>query len=236
MLNGRRRWLAAAAVAAVLAVGAGAGIAATGGGEDGFLADVAKRLGITEEKLTNAIRDARLAQVDEAVQEGELTEEQGERLKERIRSGEGPVLGPGLRVFGGPGQFGHHRRGADILAAAAAYLGMTPAGLRESLREEGTLAEVAEAQGRSVDGLKTAIGKAIKAHLDQAVEDGKLTQAQADRLSENLSEHVDRIVEEAFRGRGPHRHGPFGFGPRPDEAPDDPDASFELPAPAPSVF
>jgi polyhydroxyalkanoate synthesis regulator phasin len=236
MLNGRRRWLAAAAVAVVLAAGAGAGIAATGGGENGFLADVAKRLGITEEKLTNAIRDARLAQVDEAVQAGELTKEQGERIKERIRSGEGPALGPGLRVFGGPGPFGHHRRGADIMQAAADYLGMTRAELRESLREQGTLAGVAEAQGKSVDGLETAIGKAIEADLDQAVEDGRLTQAQADRLAENLSEHVDRIVEEGFRGRGLHRHGPFGFGPRPDEAPNDPDASFERPAPAPSVF
>lgn len=230
MLNGRRRWLAAVAVAAVVAVGAGAGVAATGAGGDGFLADVAKRLGITEQKLTNAIRDARLAQVDEAVKAGDLTEQQGERLKERIRSGEGLGLGPGLRGFGHHGPLGHAGRGADVLGAAAEYLDMTAAELREALADEGTLADVARAEGKSVDGLKAAIRKAIQDDLDQAVEDGVVTEAQAERLAEHLGERVDDMVDEGFgfRGRGMHRRGgPFGaFGPN---------ASFDVVVGAPGA-
>ena len=119
-----------------------------------------------------------------------------------------------------------------MFEAAAKYLGVTEAALRETLQEnEQTLAEVARAKGKSVDGLKTAIGNAIRADLEQAVEDGRLTQAQADRIVEGIGEKVDRIVDEGFRGPRFHHHG-RGFGP--DEMPADPDASFERLVPAPA--
>jgi polyhydroxyalkanoate synthesis regulator phasin len=226
MPKSRRRWLVLGGLAAALAVGAGASIAATGGAGDGFLADVARRLGISEQKLTDAIRDARIAQIDAAVEAGDLTEEQGERLKERARSGEGPRgvgpvfgrgLGPGFRDFGhGPFGRGSLGRDADVLEAAADYLGVTAAELRESLRGGQSLADVAKAKGKSVDGLKATIRKAIQASLDEAVDDGKLTKEQAERLGEYLSEHVDRVVEGSLRvGPGLRGSGPglFGRGP-----------------------
>ena len=219
MLKGRHRLLLAGALAAVLAIGAGAAIGATGGSGDGFLADVAKRLGISEEKLTDAIQDARIAQIDAAVKAGDLTEEQGAELKERVRSGAGLAFGPG---FGHRGPFGHGPgRGAhtDMLEAAAGYLGVTVASLRESLRDGQSLADVAKAKGKSVDGLKAALRTAVREDLDEAVTDGKLTKAQADELAERLNEHVDRMVEEGFRfGMRMHMRGPgdgmgFFFGP-----------------------
>jgi polyhydroxyalkanoate synthesis regulator phasin len=216
MLHGRRRWLAAGAAAGLLAIGASAGIAATGAADDGFLADVAKRLGISEEKLTDAIRDATIARIDQAVKDGDLTEEQGERLKEAARSGNLrgllPVLGPLGKGFG-PG-FGRgglpaiERIGGDFLQTAADYLGMTTAELREAMRDGDSLADVAKQKGKSVDGLKTAIRNAQKADLDQAVKDGKLTQAQATRIQDELSEHVDELVEGSRGFKVPH----FGFG------------------------
>jgi hypothetical protein len=216
MLHGRRRWLAAGAAAGLLAIGASAGIAATGAADDSFLADVAKRLGISEDKLTDAIRDATIARIDQAVKDGDLTEEQGERLKEAARSGNLrgllPALGPLGKGFG----FGFERGGlpsikrigGDFLETAADYLGMTTAELREAMRDGDSLADVARQKNKSVDGLKTAIKNAQKADLDQAVKDGKLTRAQADRIQEELSEHVDELVEGG-RGLGLPR---FGFG------------------------
>jgi hypothetical protein len=222
MLRGRRRWLTIGAVAAVFAVGAGAGIAATGGGGDGFLAGVAKRLGISEDKLEDAIRAEQLARIDQAVRDGDLTEEQGERLKERVRSGD--PLGPLGRGFGlglGPspgfdplprGDFGLGRgfgrilKGAgDQLEAAAEYLGLTRAELMEELSDGDSLAEVAREQNKPVDGLKTAMKNALKEDLDAAVDDGVVTRSQADELDEKLSAGIDHLVE---RGLGL----PKGFG------------------------
>ena len=44
-----------------------------------------------------------------------------------------------------------------LLPAAAAYLGVTPAALRTELRSGKSLAQIATAKGKSVDGLKAAL-------------------------------------------------------------------------------
>jgi polyhydroxyalkanoate synthesis regulator phasin len=222
MLKGRRRWLALGVVGAVLVVGAGAGIAATGATDDGFLAGVAKRLGITEDKLQDAIRDEQIARIDQAVRDGDLSEEQAERLKDKVRSGAG--LGPFGRGFDrlpvpdlgfgfGPG-FGHALKGAgNQLDAAAEYLGLTQAQLREELSDGDSLADVAREKNKSVDGLKSAMRNALEADLDEAVDDGVITREQADNLNEKLSAAIDDIVERGLRfPKGFGRGVGFGFG------------------------
>ena len=193
-------------------VGAGAAVAASGACSDDFLADVAKRLGVTQDALEDAIVGAREAQLDKAVADGALTEEQAKRLKERLESGDlGPGFGgPGFghRGFGQPG-FGHHAFGG--LDAASTYLGLTDAELRAALMEGKSLADVAKEEGKSVDGLKAAIRKAHEERLAEAVKDGRLTQAQADSLADRLAEVVDDLVERTpgERGMGPAERG-FG--------------------------
>src|SRR5688572_33431130 len=68
-----------------------------------------------------------------------------------------------------------------LLPAAAAYLGVTPVALRAELRSGRSLAAVATANGKSVDGLKTALVTAIKTKVDAAKAAGKLDAAQATR-------------------------------------------------------
>jgi lambda repressor-like predicted transcriptional regulator len=220
MLNGRRRWLALGALAAALAVGAGAALAASGAADDSFLGGVAKRLGITEDKLKDAIRDEQIARIDQAVQDGDLTQAEGERLKERVRSGEQPGLFPGkpfARGFGFDFGFdiaGPVLRGVDNqLKTAADYLGLTQAQLRDELSDGDSLADVARQKGKSVDGLKAAMRAALKQDLDKAVADGNLTRTQADDLYEKLSGGIDTIVEKGlpFSGRLGRGFG-FGFG------------------------
>ncbi len=90
-----RRVAALAAAGLALAAGGGAAFAATSGGDDrdAFLGDVAKRLGVQQTALEDAIEEASKARVDAAVEDGELTEEQAEAIKERIEEGDGPILG-----------------------------------------------------------------------------------------------------------------------------------------------
>ena len=77
---------------------------------------------------------------------------------------------------------------------AAKYLGITTAQLHEQIRDGKSLADVAKANNKSVDGLKAAIKDAATKRLDEAVKDGKLTQAQRDEMAATLDERIDDIV------------------------------------------
>jgi hypothetical protein len=75
-----------------------------------------------------------------------------------------------------------------------------------------------------VDGLVQALVNEGEARLDQAVADGRLTQAQADELAENLDERMTDLVNGELPERGfGHRFGgfdhPFGGRLGPDRAP-----------------
>lgn len=184
-----------------LAASAGAALAVAGGGaafaageltprqeSSAIIDDAAEQLGVDSAKLADALEQALENRVDEAVADGRLTEEQGAELKERISSGEVPLLGlrgagPGLRHHHGPGPGAH-------LDAAATFLGLTQAELREQLRDGKSLAEIAKAEGRTVAALVDALVAAAETELAEAVESGRLTDAQRDRILEDLEERI----------------------------------------------
>jgi 3-hydroxyacyl-CoA dehydrogenase len=188
-----KRVLAGVAATLALAVGGGVGFAATRSGSDpaasespaAFLADVAERLGIESEKLEAAIEAEALERLDAAVAAGRVTEEEAAKIRERIESGDVPFLG-------------RHHRHAPVLNGAAEYIGVTPAKLREELKGGKTLAEAAEAHGKTAEGLVEALLADAKEHLDQAVADGKLTQAQEDGMLERLRETLPNAVQRDF--------------------------------------
>lgn len=194
-------------------VGAGGAVAASTAGSDSFLADVAKRLGVSQDALEKAIIGARGDEVDRALADGKITEEQAKELKSRLESGDvGPGFGPGFGHGFGHRGFGHHGFGG--LDGAATYLGVTEAELRAALMAGKSLAAIAKEEGKSVDGLKQAIVEEQKKRLAAAVKDGRLTQAQADDLAEGLADRVDDLVERTPREHGvrPAERGFGGFG------------------------
>jgi hypothetical protein len=205
--------LAAGAVAVAALAGAGAAIAGGGLGssedQQAIINDAAKRLGVEPNELENALEEALEARLDEAVQAGRLTEEQATELKERLQSGTLPLFGGR-----GPGHHGFGIHGPGLLDAAASFLGLSEAELREQLADGKSLAEVAEAEGKSVDGLKSALLAEAKETLDEAVADDRLTDAQRDEALERLEERLDDLVERSgFGPRGGPRPARFGGGP-----------------------
>jgi hypothetical protein len=215
-----RRTVAVAATVAMVAAAGGAAIAAsTNDTESAILNDAAKRLNVTPKALEDALTAARDAQLDKAVEEGRLTQEQADRLKqERARSGSvlggvggGPGWhhGPGGWGHGGPGLFGR-----DELAAAAKALGLSSDELIEQLRDGKSLAEVAEAENKQLADVKAAVRAALAADLDQAVQDNRLTRERADEILEVFDERFDAFAQRSgpvLRGR--HHGGPgFAFG------------------------
>jgi polyhydroxyalkanoate synthesis regulator phasin len=159
------------------------------------------------ESLTEALEFL----VDEAVDAGRLTEEEGERLKDRLRSSELPRLFPYLpkRPFVDPG-FEFFDRGGfgfflgDIvdLDAAASYLDLSETALRDELEDGKSLADVARDRNKSVDGLVDALADDAEQRIDEAVEDGRLSEERADRLKEDLEDRLRDRVEDQRRLRG----------------------------------
>ena len=147
---GRRLWsskraLAVGAAALALVAGTGAAVASTGGSSserDAYLAAAAERLGVSVDKLKEALKGAALERLDAAVAEGRIDAERAAAIRERIQSGEG-FFGFGHGFGHGLGGFGFHGlHGPGVFAAAADYLGLDTQALLDKLRSGQSLADV----------------------------------------------------------------------------------------------
>jgi urease accessory protein UreF len=205
--------VAIAVLAAAGAAVAGSGILGGSSDRQAILDNAAKRLGVTPQKLADALQGAALDQIDAAVAAGRLTKEQGDALKQRIQSGNGLGGALGVPFFFGP--HGHARLAGGFLAtldSVASYLGLTTAQLRDQLQSGKTLAQIAQAQGKSVDGLEQAIVAAATTKLNQAVANGQLTAAQRDAILSRLKSSVESLVRNGFKRGGAPFPGPHGLG------------------------
>lgn len=242
----KRRMAITAAGLTVLA-GGGIAFAATQSSptqeRKALLDNAAKRLNVSPEDLSAALQGAFEDRLDQAVKDGRLTQAQADRIKARVKADGGIPLGGPLdrgerHRHGGPGgpgrgMFFHRGPGGD---AAAKYLGLTEQELHQQLESGKSLADIAKAKGKDVDGLKAAIVDEAKSHLDKAVADKMLTDAQRDKMLQELQSHVDDIVNgKPPKGARRFRHG-MGFGPPgpPPGAPAPP-ATEPGAAPAPPV-
>ncbi len=146
------------------------------------------------------------------VTDGTLTQAQADKVATTLGTqdaGGRRGHGPGMAGAGGP------RRGADLDAAAKA-LGTTTADLRTALQGGKTLAQVAADRGVPVATLVTALVDAEKAELAQAVKDGRLTQAQADQRSADLTA---RVTDRVNGVRPAHEHDGGTVLPGPEQSP-----------------
>jgi hypothetical protein len=220
--------------AVLLGVAGGGAYAATSSSSSSnpgqaFLNDVATRLHVSVADLQAALKGAASDQVDQLVKDGKLTQAQADKIKQRIQQGRGPLAGGG-KFFLGP--LGGMDRGGPFLVkpffggldAAAKYLGLTDAQLRRQLGSGKSLADIAKAQNKTVDGLKAAIKDELKTQLDKAVSAKKITQARESKILSNLDNRLDNLVNgkaltaprKFFRPRAGLRHGHFfAFPPAP---------------------
>jgi hypothetical protein len=161
---------------------------------DVFLAKLAGALNIDPATLTAALKTADLATIDQAVANGDLAKNPADAMKQRIeQNGPGAF---GFFGFGGPGRGGMGRGEraplvvdpAIVEKAVADKLGLSVADLETQLKSGKTLADLATAKSLTAQDLYTTAGNAAKPQLDQAVKDGKLTQAQADQELQQIQQ------------------------------------------------
>jgi hypothetical protein len=201
-----------AIAAAALLIAAGGGAAAVAATQDNspsdeskaIINDAAGQLGISPNKLTNALKKALMDRVDAAVAAGRITKAEGDALKARIQSDDFPIIGG---PHGGLGHFGFFGK----LDAAANYLGLTEAQLQSELQSGKSLAQIAKDHGKSADGLVNALVADAKQKLDAAVTAGRLTKDEETQILNGLKDRITNLVNASGLGGEPHFRGP-GFG------------------------
>ena len=195
-----RSLVIAALLTVVVAAGAQGAVAAE---RPSLADDIAARLGVSPERLREAAKAALVARIDAAVAAGKLTPERAAKLKDRIAKAQGLGLGIG-RGFAKKHRAFKARLVAKAkgLGSAADYLDMTREELRAELRKGKSLAQIATANGKTIAGLVAAMLEPVKARLDKAVADNKLTRARVDELLERLEQRLEKLVQRTFEAKG----------------------------------
>ncbi|MFC1991303.1 hypothetical protein ACFLVC_01005 [Chloroflexota bacterium] len=107
--------------------------------------------------------------------------------------------------------YGFHGEGAVCSETVSELLGFTPEELCE-LRQEGkSLAEIAAEQGITVDDLTSAIMVEKTAAVQARVDEGTLTQEQADLMIQRMAEQTELAVNRTTTGSAEGRMG-GGYG------------------------
>jgi hypothetical protein len=149
---------------------------------------VATLLGVDLVTLQQAIEDARLQLIDEALASGRITEEQAERRRERAQNGQPPRIRERRAR--------HAQIRAGIVDTAAGAIGVSAGELRASLRSGNSIADEAAARDIPLDDVKTAILDAARTKLDAAVANGRIDQPRADEMLANLESRLDALLQK----------------------------------------
>ncbi len=212
----RKRWVLISVLAALLALAVAGGTALAHGWWRGgdpssnqdLMARIATTLGLEQQAVEDAFRQAyndtrRLAEeealkarLDRLVEAGRITQEQADQYMEWFRS-RPDVATTVVRPF-----FGH-----------PAKVGLTP-----SITDQ-LLTRVAEILGQDAARVKDAYNQAVRglqedalqARLDALVEEGRITQEQADQYMEWFRSRPDVSLTMPFHG--PARFWGFPYGP-----------------------
>jgi len=155
---------------------------------EAFLRKLAPILGIDEEKLAHAFKDAAKATAEEAYQSGYLTKAQFEHITAHIADGK-------LDIFGH--RWNHmarmHRGVVPIFESVANRLGIPTNELVDRLASGERLDEIARQKHVSLDLLKESVVGALKPEMDRLVNEGRITP----KLSEAILHSIEESETEA---------------------------------------
>ena len=181
---------------------------------DDYLSTLAENLGISQDELEAALKQTALDMVDQAVANGNLTEEQAAEIRDRIESGEAPPF------FFGFGRGFHHGFEHGVGAGAkldeiAGFLGVEVADITSALQDNQSLAQIAEANGKTAGELAAFLLEQVTQKVNDAVANGDMTQERADEILANAPDKIDELINREGLP-GPHRGGPGRFPFAPD--------------------
>ncbi|HVX31001.1 MAG TPA: hypothetical protein VHA53_11025 [Nitrolancea sp.] len=196
----------ALALLALLTVGGVATVFAAGSstpdgtsrGEE-FLNRLANNLGISTDKLQQGLKTTADQEIDNAVANGRITQDQADKAKAQVDAGNG------LNAF--THFFGARIHDRDMLRFGtwndlASALGMSPQDLSSQLQSGKTLKEIISDQNKTVDDVVNAVAAKAQQQLDTAVTNGKLTQSREESIIANLKTYLTNLINNG--GPMPH--------------------------------
>lgn len=169
---------------------------------------ISEATGLTPAEIVEQLRDgATLAEIIEAnggdveaiidaiVEAAMLNEEQlRARITERMNQEIGPRFGSARLRFG-----------LNMAVDALEELGLEPEIVAEQLRDGETLAAILEEAGHTVDEFSSLVMQDVSAMLAERVENGDLTQAQADELLAAAEERLAAFIDGEYGALIPDR-------------------------------
>lgn len=172
------------------------------------IADLAEERGVSLDDVLDAVLDEIKSRLDDLVADGTLTQERADEMLERAREHVTALLN---------GELGEHLRdhmrdrmahrlGAmhDWLDVVADTLGMEVEDVLAGLMDGKTIADLAGERNVALEDVEAAILADVEARLQALVDDGTLTQEQADEMLERFAERIGEMLtsEHPLRGRG----------------------------------
>ena len=181
------------------------------------LAQIATAQGVSVQSVIAVLVADMQVHIAGEVTSGEITQAQADsklagliaKVTEMVNTVR-PARGEGMR--GGP------QGGGKNVAAIASVLKLTEAELKTQVQSGQTLAQIATAQGVSVQSVIAVLVADMQAHIADEVTSGEITQAQANTKLAGLTAKVTEMVNTVRPARG-EGHGPRGHHNRNTEAP-----------------
>lgn len=163
---------------------------------------------VADETITQARADLMLENLAGMVERALNGEFGGFGLRDGLREGlpdirrefrQGQGRGEGM----GSGRLGQmFQDRSPLLNAAADATGLTTREIAQELRSGSTLSEVVTANGGSPEAVIQAAVATVQARHDQAVENGRITQAQADAMLGGVQAYFEAAMNGAFQPQG----------------------------------
>lgn len=211
-----RKWMWVLAGALVLVLAASPVLAAGMGGgrlraRDGSGLDQLRlqlrdgtcaELGVTLAQFQEARQRAATKLVDQLQEQGKLTAQQAERIRQRIEQGDFGA-GMGRRAGAGAGAAPNGRGGHGIrlqvgglaLNELAGFLGMTGEDFWAALRSGKSVAQVAEERGKTRQEVVDFLTARVKERLDQAVAAEKITAQRAEQIVAAFQARLPQLLD-----------------------------------------
>lgn len=150
-----------------------------------FLAKFSANLGVDQDKVAAALETTKKQLLDEAVQQGRLTQEQADRMASRADVGPGLFGGFHGKKNGGKHDFMMPGRGLEDMAKA---LDTTTEQLQSEFKAGKKMTEIIADHGLTAEQFHQKMLELKKEALAAAVSEGKMTQDQADKMIQRMEQ------------------------------------------------
>ena len=188
--------------------------------EDGrTLAEIAVANGSTAQAVIDHITARMNERIDQAVADGELTEEAAGEVRAELAEDVAAKVNEGFDRHGEDGIRGGwlKQRLDEAADRLTALLGVTEDQLETELKSGKSLGEIATANGVEPQAVIDLLTTEAEAMIDEALAEDEIDQAEADELRAELLPKIGTFVNDGFRGlmlelEGEHRGGKGGHG------------------------